>query len=69
MIGYCLESPGDLDAACDAYLTAIKTDPRGVTPIKHLIRVAERRNDTLLTNWGKSLMEQFARDAAAIRSE
>ena len=68
MIGYCLEALGDYDAACDAYLIAIKLDPRGITSVKHLIHVAERRNDLLLVNWGKGLMEQFSRNVAEIRS-
>jgi tetratricopeptide (TPR) repeat protein len=64
MAGQCYEALGAPERACDAYLTALRYDPLGISAAERLAAVADRIGNAVLADWSRMrLAELRAREA------
>lgn len=51
MAGQCHEKMGELELACDCYLTSLQIEPEAISVVKHLSNISPRLGNRALTNW------------------
>jgi tetratricopeptide (TPR) repeat protein len=59
MIGQCHEAAGDLPAALDAYLQALRADPLGVSSLERAARLSKRLGQRSLARWTADRLESL----------
>jgi tetratricopeptide (TPR) repeat protein len=68
MAGQCYQALGELEMACDCYLTSLKIDPEAICAVEQLTNVAPSLGNSALVNWSKlrliELQEQKQRMSA-----
>ena len=57
--GYLLEKQQHYDMARQYYFKSLQFWPKGISPLKGLIRVADKTKDRYLRNWAKVEMKKY----------
>ncbi|MCA1844694.1 MAG: tetratricopeptide repeat protein [Actinobacteria bacterium] len=61
LLGQCREALGDPGSACDAYLHALRADPRGVSTAAGVVRTASATGQSALRRWAERHLDEVVR--------
>jgi tetratricopeptide (TPR) repeat protein len=68
MAGQCFEALDAPERACDAYLTALRLDPLGISTLERLAPVADQIGNSVLARWSEGRLADLRAEQAATAS-
>src|SRR6202040_2951301 len=66
MAGECYESLGDLEHACDCFLSTLRIDPLGISAAERLAQLTKRVGNRALSRWAELRLVELQRQEAKL---